>query len=102
MREVLSGIEFQERNLVQSMLTAEEILQIARSLGVTVHDLLRANSPVYKERKAELLAMDETALAAVIATEPTLIKRPILQTEAGYVIGLDEEKIAEHLRMGGQ
>lgn len=98
MREALSSTEFQQRNLVESMLTAEEILTIARSLGVTVHDLLRANSPVYKERKDELLAMDEHALAAIIATEPTLIKRPILQTDAGYVIGLDEEKIAEHLR----
>jgi arsenate reductase-like glutaredoxin family protein len=98
MREALSSTEFQQRNLVNSMLTAEEILTIARSLGVTVHDLLRANSPVYKERKDELLAMDENALAAIIATEPTLIKRPILQTETGYVIGLDEEKIAEHLR----
>ena len=98
MREVLSEVAFEERNLVKSMLTAEEIVEIARSLDVTVHELLRANSPVYKERKEELLAMDEASLAAVIATEPTLIKRPILQTEAGYVIGLDEEKIAEHLR----
>ena len=97
MREVLSDVTFQERNLVKSMLAAEEILDIARSLGLTVHDLLRANSSVYKERKDELLAMNEPELAAIIAAEPTLIKRPILQTANGYVIGVDEEKIAAHL-----
>lgn len=88
-------MSFTERNLVESMLSQAEILEVARSLNVRVHDLLRANSPVYKERKDELLAMQEDELAAVIATEPTLIKRPIVKTEQGYVIGLDAEKILE-------
>ena len=79
------------------MLTQQEIIEIARSLDLKVHDLLRANSPVYKERKDELKAMNEEDLAAVIATEPTLIKRPIVKTEQGYVIGLDETKIRELL-----
>lgn len=77
------------------MLTAEEILELAGAMELKVHDLLRANSPVYKERKDELKAMGERELAAVMATEPTLIKRPIVKTEQGYVIGLDEEKINE-------
>lgn len=84
-----------ERNLVEQMLTAEEILELAGAMELKVHDLLRANSPVYKERKDELKAMGERELAAVMATEPTLIKRPIVKTEQGYVIGLDEEKINE-------
>lgn len=90
-------MEFTERNLVESMLTAEEVIDIARNLDLKVHDLLRANSPVYKERKDELKVMGEEDLAAVIATEPTLIKRPIVKTAQGYVIGLDEEKIKELL-----
>lgn len=88
-------MEVTERNLVEQMLTAEEILELAGAMGLKVHDLLRANSPVYKERKDELKAMGESELAAVIATEPTLIKRPIVKTEQGYVVGLDEEKINE-------
>lgn len=88
-----------ERDLVQEMLSKEEILGVARGLGVTVQELLRANSPVYKERKEELLAMGEEELAAVIATEPTLIKRPIVKSGGGFVVGLDEEKVAELLGM---
>ena len=72
------------------MLSIEEILDIAQTLGVKVQDLLRPSSPVYTERKDELYAMDDAELAAVIATEPTLIKRPIVKTQSGYVIGLDE------------
>ncbi|MFC4770235.1 arsenate reductase family protein [Effusibacillus consociatus] len=75
------------------MLNQEEVLEIARSLGIRVHELLRPNSPVYKERKEELLAMDEKQLSAVIATEPTLIKRPIVKADKGYVIGLDADSI---------
>lgn len=77
------------------MLTAAEILDLAAAMELKVHDLLRANSPVYKERKDELKAMGEAELAAVMSTEPTLIKRPIVKTEQGYVVGLDEEKINE-------
>ncbi|ARU59902.1 hypothetical protein CBW65_01625 [Tumebacillus avium] len=88
-------MEVTERNLVEQMLTADEILELAGAMELTVHDLLRANSPVYKERKDELKAMGESELAAVMATEPTLIKRPIVKTEQGYVVGLDEEKINE-------
>ncbi len=73
-------MEFTERNLVESMLTAEEIIDMARSL--------------------ELKAMGEEELAAVMATEPTLIKRPIVKVGQGYVIGLDEEKIRELLEVG--
>ena len=75
------------------MLSAEEILEITHSLGVDVHDLLRPASPVYKERKDELLAMDSNELVKIMASEPTLIKRPIIKSDKGYVIGLDEEKI---------
>jgi arsenate reductase-like glutaredoxin family protein len=77
------------------MLSPQEILDIARSLGQGVHDLLRPACPVYKERKEELLAMNPNNLARVMASEPALIKRPIIQTEKGYVIGLDEEKIRQ-------
>lgn len=80
------------------MLNAGEILEVAQAMGLRVHDLVRSNSPVYKERKEELLAMTEQDLADVMAGEPTLIKRPIIQTEKGIVVGLDEEKIAELIR----
>lgn len=79
------------------MVAADEIMEIAKSLGIRVHDLLRPNSPVYKESKEKLLAMEERELALVIAQEPTLIKRPIIHTDKGYVIGLDEQKIREIL-----
>lgn len=80
------------------MLTVTEILSIASELGVRVHDLLRPNSPVYKERHEQLLLMEEGELAAVIAGEPTLIKRPIIKTSRGIVVGLDQEKIAALLQ----
>lgn len=94
-RVVLEGVEYEERDLTQSMLTKEEVMAIASALDVRVQDLLRPASPVYVERKDELYAMEDADLAAVIATEPTLIKRPIVKTDKGYVIGLDEEKICE-------
>lgn len=74
-------------------MSKEEILGIAKELGMTVHELLRANSPVYKERKEELKEMAEEELAGVMAGEPTLIKRPIVRSGKGIVVGLDEEKI---------
>lgn len=72
--------------------------EIARSLGIKVHDLLRPRSPIYQEQKDKLLVMDEDELAEVIASEPTLIKRPIIKTDQGYVVGFDEDKIRELIR----
>jgi arsenate reductase-like glutaredoxin family protein len=86
-----------EQNLVENMLSANEIVDLAESLGIRVHDLLRPNSPVYKENKDKLLVMGEAEVASVIAEEPTLIKRPIIHTGKGYVIGLDEQKIRDIL-----
>ncbi|MBO8172086.1 MAG: hypothetical protein H0Z33_09350 [Bacillaceae bacterium] len=97
MREVLSGRDFEERNLVESMLTAEEIMEIARKLDVKVHDLIRTNDPVYKERKDELKEMDEETLARLMSEVPGLIKRPLLKIDDQYVVGVDEEKIDEIL-----
>lgn len=94
-REIFEGSGVEERNLVEAMLTKEEIMEIARTQGVNVQNLLRPNSPVYQERKDELFAMDEGDLAALMATEPGLIKRPIIKTEQGYLIGLNEEKFRE-------
>jgi arsenate reductase-like glutaredoxin family protein len=87
-REVLAQQNVVERILVEQKLSADEIMELARALGGKVHDLLRANLPVYKGRKEELLTMEETTLAEVMATEPTLIKRPIVQTSTGIVVGL--------------
>lgn len=91
-REIFANTETIERNLEEDMLSATEILDIARELGLRVHDLLRPNSPVYQEHKDELFAMNEHLLAEWIATEPTLVKRPILKTGTELIVGLDEEK----------
>lgn len=91
-REIFADTEKVERNLEENMLSAAEILDIARHLGLKVHDLLRPNSPVYQERQAELYEMEEQPLAELIATEPTLIKRPIVIHDGQLILGLDEEK----------
>ncbi|MBL0386031.1 hypothetical protein JJB07_05135 [Tumebacillus sp. ITR2] len=93
-REIFANTETVERNLEENMLSADEILDIARTLGLKVQDLLRPNSPVYQERHEELYAMDEQALAELIATEPTLVKRPIVKTGNELIVGLNEEKFA--------
>lgn len=79
------------------MVSEDEIFEIARSLDVRVHELLRTRSPIYQEQKDQLLAMSESDLAVVIASEPTLIKRPIIKTDRGYVVGFDEDKIRQLL-----
>ena len=83
----------EERNLSEHMLTAVEIIELANSLQVPIQDLLRPNSPHYKEHKDELLKMEPSALARIISSEPTLIKRPIIRIDGDYIVGLDEEKI---------
>lgn len=95
MKELLSNLPVEERILEKDMLGPDEILEIARSTGVKVHDLLRPSSPVYKENKEKLLFLSEEQLATVIANHPNLIKRPILKKEDQYVVGFDMEKIGK-------
>lgn len=75
------------------MLTKEEILRIAKQTGHSVYDLLRTSSPVYKEKGEELLHMKDEELANVIASEPTLIKRPIYQIDNTFYVRPDEETL---------
>ena len=87
----------EERNLSEQMLTAQEVSEVANLLGMPIQDLLRPSSPFYKEHKEKLLAMEPFALAEAIAAEPTLIKRPIVKSDKGVVLGLDEAKIIQLL-----
>lgn len=98
MREALSNVTFEERNLEESMLSPEEILAIAEDVKVSVHDLTRPHAPAYKERREELRAMDDKALAEAMSQEPTLIKRPIVQIGEHYVVGLDQAALDQRLQ----
>jgi len=93
----LAGADVPAQDLTTQMLTAAEIIDIAQHLNLTVRDLIRPASPVFRERQDELYAMPESELAALMATEPTLVKRPIVRTARGVVVGLDEAAVRQLL-----
>lgn len=88
-RSLLSGTLFGERDLENDKLTVNEVQFIKEKVEIEAAELIRQSSPYYNE---SMLNMNDEDIYHILSEEPTLIKRPILQVENTFIVGLDEEK----------
>jgi arsenate reductase-like glutaredoxin family protein len=59
------------------------------SVNAEPADVLSKRSKVYRERTAEIDAMDAEQLLAAMVAEPTLIRRPLVIADGTLVTGFD-------------
>ncbi|GIX34276.1 MAG: arsenate reductase [Lysobacteraceae bacterium] len=81
---------------------AEEILRLARILGLPVRALLREGEPEYAELGLADPSLDDAALAEAMARHPRLIQRPILVCGDRAVIGRPPERVLELIEGAGR
>ncbi len=88
------GIEPEIIYYLVSPPSAEEIVRLSRQMGQSVASMLRKGEKRAKELALDLEAMDESALAKILADNPILIERPIVVAGDRAVIGRPPENIA--------
>lgn len=90
------GIEYQYRDYTRDPLTAAEISDVLRKLGMTPHDVLRKNDKAAKENGVTGEELGEV-LIELMAKHPTLLQRPIGVLGARAELGRPIENL---LRLG--
>lgn len=83
------GIEFQERHIVDQCPTVEELKAWRQASGLPLKRFFNTSGLKYKalKLKEKLPEMPEEEQLALLSTDGMLIKRPILVTDAGVLVG---------------
>ncbi len=87
-----TGIPFEERDLVKQPVTAEELRRYAKQVGVQA--LINKKGQKYKALELGKQDLSDEEWIQLLASDPDLVKRPILVIGDEVVPGLDRARIA--------
>jgi regulatory protein spx len=90
-------VAFTARDLFKQPLTVAEIRALARRAPEGVRSLLSTRSTQYKALGLDKKKVGDDELVALMAREPRLLRRPLVQAGERLVIGFDREAL-ERLR----
>ena len=87
-----NNVPFEIIDFVEHPLTEMELKTVLKKLGVGVHEIIRKNEILYKEKFAEENLSDDEWLK-VLSENPSLIQRPILIKGSVAMIGRPVENV---------
>ena len=95
-----SGILLDIRDIEKEPLSE---IEVDRMLGhIPMAHFLNQASPVFSKHKLDQGLKEREEMIKLIASEPTLLKRPIIRTTRLIMAGCDKKKIAEMLSIGSR
>lgn len=94
-----NNIEFEDRNIVEETPTVKELTEWIKKSKEDVRRWFNTSGLRYKELnlKEKLLTMNEEEKIALLASDGMLIKRPLVISDKGILVGFKEEKWKEML-----
>jgi Spx/MgsR family transcriptional regulator len=95
-REVLSrrGVKFETRDLFKQPLQPDEIRRLAALTPDGVRGLLSIRSPQVKALGLDRRQVSDDELIRLMAKEPRLLRRPLLQDGRRLVVGFNADAYA--------
>ena len=92
-----NNIEFEDRNIVEETPTVKELTEWIKKSKEDVRRWFNTSGLKYKELnlKEKLLTMNEEEKITLLASDGMLIKRPIVISDKGILVGFKEEKWKE-------
>lgn len=91
------GIEATIRPIVDQPPTPEELAQWIAASGLPVRKWLNTSGMSYRAiGKAAIDAADDATITRWLSEDGKLIKRPVLVTDNGVLVGFRAERYAEH------
>lgn len=93
------GAAYETRHIKEENPTAEEILAWQKLSGLPMSRFFNTSGMLYRqmELKDKLPAMSETEMAALLATDGMLVKRPLLVGEDYVLVGFREKEWAQRI-----
>ena len=91
------GFEPNIVDYIATPLTAPELAELVRHLGVPVRDLLRTKEAAYQALGLGDAALSEAQIIMAVAQHPVLLNRPIVVTPKGAALCRPPEKVLELL-----
>ena len=94
-----NNIEFEDRNIVEETPTAKELTEWIKKSEGEIKKWFNTSGLKYKELslKEKLLTMNEEEKITLLASDGMLIKRPLVISDKGILVGFKEEKWKEML-----
>jgi arsenate reductase len=88
-----SGVTYQERLYLEQPLSAAELAELRKRLGLPAREWMRAGEPAHGEAGLTKDS-DDAAILKAMARHPILIERPIFILKKHAAVGRPVEKIA--------
>ena len=94
------GIEYEMRDIKLERPTAEELAQWQQKSGLALKRFFNTSGLLYKEMKLKdrLPELSDTEKLELLALDGMLVKRPILVTQNGVLVGFREKEWEELLK----
>ena len=88
-----NNIEFEDRDIILNNPNEEELKKWIKLSGLDVKKFFNTSGILYREMnlKDKLKEMNEEEMIKLLATEGKLIKRPLLVSEEGILVGFKED-----------
>ena len=92
-----NNIEFKDRNIVEETPTVKELTEWIKRSGLDIRKWFNTSGLKYKELnlKEKLNNMSDQKKIELLASDGMLIKRPVLITKSGVVVGFKENEWKE-------
>ena len=96
------GIDAEVRHIKEENPTAEELLRWQKLSGLPMTRFFNTSGQLYRqlELKDRLPGMTEEEMAAMLATDGMLVKRPLLVGDDFVLVGFREKEWAQRLQVG--
>ena len=92
-----SGVDFEKINYYLEPIGEAKLRELIGKMGISPRELLRTSEAVYKELELGKRELSDDELIRLMAENPDLIQRPIVERGARAVLGRPTERIKELL-----
>jgi arsenate reductase (glutaredoxin) len=92
-----SGVDFEAVDYYTDPIPKAKLKELLRKLGMTARELLRTKEPIYKTLKMADRELSDAELVDVMAANPDLIQRPIVERGSRAILARPADRIREFL-----
>lgn len=87
------GVDYEQREFFREPFSRDELENVLERAGMTPSELVAKRSTVWRSEKLGEQDLDDEELLRRMLGEPRLIRRPILVTDDGVMVGFNRDTL---------
>ena len=88
-----SGVDFEKVNYYINPLSEKKLRELVKKMGIQPREVLRKTEPIYRELGLSKNDFSDDEIIALMAENPDLIQRPIVERGNRAVLGRPSENV---------